>query len=51
MGHRHIPSLLNIENGTYVNLGDWISYNTYGVLEHGIMSLETWKGAMIQPRR
>ncbi len=50
MGHRHKPSVLNIENGMYVNLGDWISCNTYGVLERGIMRLETWKDVMIQPR-
>ena len=50
MGHRHKPSVLNIENGMYVNLGDWISYNTYGVLERGVMRLDTWSGVMVQPR-
>lgn len=50
MGHRHKPSVLSIENGMYVNLGDWISNNTYGVLEHGIMRLDTWNGALVQPR-
>ena len=43
-GHRHIPEVLNIDNNTkYVNLGDWISYNTYGVLENGKFSLNSFK--------
>ena len=31
-GHRHLPMVLDLENGKakYINLGDWISYFTYG---------------------
>ena len=31
-GHRHLPMVLPLENGkaSYINLGDWISYFTYG---------------------
>jgi UDP-2,3-diacylglucosamine hydrolase len=30
-GHRHLPMTINIaENSEYINLGDWISYYTYG---------------------
>lgn len=30
-GHRHLPMVLDLgENSKYVNLGDWISYYTYG---------------------
>ena len=33
-GHRHLPMKLTIaENAEYVNLGDWISYFTYGVFD------------------
>ena len=33
-GHRHLPMTLEIgENSEYVNLGDWISYFTYGVFD------------------
>ena len=33
-GHRHLPMTLSIgENSEYVNLGDWISYFTYGVFD------------------
>jgi UDP-2,3-diacylglucosamine hydrolase len=42
MGHRHQPNVVTIENGLYINLGDWISYNTYGELSNGAMTLKTW---------
>jgi UDP-2,3-diacylglucosamine hydrolase len=33
-GHRHIPITLQInESSTFINLGDWISYNTYAVFD------------------
>lgn len=33
-GHRHLPMTLALEkNSEYVNLGDWISYFTYGVFD------------------
>ncbi len=32
-GHRHLPMALTLDaGGVYFNLGDWISYFTYGVL-------------------
>jgi UDP-2,3-diacylglucosamine hydrolase len=48
MGHRHIPTSLPIDRGLYVNLGDWISYNSYGVMVDGNMSLNTWSGSIEQ---
>ncbi len=44
MGHRHRPTLRPVGNGTYVNLGDWISYRTYGEMHNGVMALKTWNG-------
>jgi UDP-2,3-diacylglucosamine hydrolase len=44
MGHRHKPSLQPIGKGTYVNLGDWITYHSYGVLKEGAITLQTWNG-------
>ena len=42
-GHRHIPLELQLENnGTYINLGDWINHNTYAVLEKGIVQLKKY---------
>jgi len=33
-GHRHLPMVVKVgENSSYVNLGDWISYFTYGVFD------------------
>ncbi|MGL6128025.1 MAG: UDP-2,3-diacylglucosamine diphosphatase, partial [Chryseobacterium artocarpi] len=33
-GHRHLPMVLDLgQNSKYINLGDWISYFTYGVFE------------------
>ena len=43
-GHRHIPLKLKIdENSIYINLGDWITHNTYAVLEEGNLKLEQYK--------
>jgi UDP-2,3-diacylglucosamine hydrolase len=42
MGHRHRPQMTPIAGGTYINLGDWISYNTYGRLDGEGITLETW---------
>jgi UDP-2,3-diacylglucosamine hydrolase len=46
MGHRHVPTLQSIGNGVYVNLGDWITYNSYGVMTGGAMQLRTWNGQL-----
>lgn len=43
-GHRHLP--LNIKltkNSTYINLGEWINYNSYAVLENGNLQLLFYK--------
>ncbi len=44
MGHRHHPHLSGVGTGTYVNLGDWITYHTYAVLDGGSITLQTWTG-------
>jgi len=33
MGHNHISSFQKIGNGVYINLGEWISENTYAVFD------------------
>lgn len=34
-GHRHLPMVLELESGAkHINLGDWITYFTYGIFEH-----------------
>lgn len=33
-GHRHLPMMIKVgDNSTYINLGDWIGYFTYGVFD------------------
>lgn len=44
MGHRHQPGIHRINQGTYLNLGDWITHNTYGELAQGRIDLKTWNG-------
>jgi UDP-2,3-diacylglucosamine hydrolase len=42
MGHNHVPSCQTIEGGVYVNLGDWISENTYAVFDGKNIKLKQW---------
>lgn len=40
-GHRHLPLDIKLsENSIYINLGEWVQYNSYGVLENGVFKLE-----------
>tara|TARA_B110000902_G_scaffold66604_1_gene79084 strand:- start:988 stop:1248 length:261 start_codon:yes stop_codon:yes gene_type:complete len=43
-GHRHLPLEIKLkENSVYMNLGDWIQYFTYGVLDEGNFLLKEFK--------
>ena len=42
MGHHHRANIIHIDQGTYINLGDWISQNTYAELTQGVITLKTW---------
>lgn len=42
-GHRHLPMEIDLgNNSTYINLGDWINYYTYGVFDGKEMHLKTY---------
>ncbi len=42
-GHRHLPLEINLGNNSkYINLGDWISYYTYGVFDGKVFELKTY---------
>lgn len=41
-GHVHIPERLETPHGLYLNLGDWIEQRTYGRLESGELTLESF---------
>ncbi|MBM2841144.1 MAG: UDP-2,3-diacylglucosamine diphosphatase [Bacteroidetes bacterium] len=49
MGHRHKPRCVPIGQGMYMNLGDWIEYNTYAELSNGSVQLKAWNGTTGQP--
>lgn len=43
-GHRHLPMVLDLDKGAkYINLGDWISYFTYGVFDGENFELNSFK--------
>ena len=41
-GHNHCPTLQHKEDKVYINLGDWLRHDTYGVLRDGEMTLEQY---------
>lgn len=42
-GHRHLPIDFRLEKGSrYINLGDWIRYNTYAVMEGADIQLKSF---------
>lgn len=46
-GHRHLPMKISVgPNSEYVNLGDWIGYFTYGVLDHDGFRLMEFKSSI-----
>ncbi|TNE55067.1 MAG: UDP-2,3-diacylglucosamine diphosphatase [Bacteroidetes bacterium] len=43
-GHRHLPLNVKVgERSNYINLGDWIRYFTFGVMENGEFRLKKWE--------
>lgn len=40
MGHRHTPQQIELEHGTYINLGDWINSYSYGVFDENGFRIE-----------
>jgi UDP-2,3-diacylglucosamine hydrolase len=43
MGHRHVPLERHIEKGIYINLGDWITHDTFAEFNSEELHLRTWK--------
>lgn len=43
-GHRHLPlDFMLSEDSRYINLGEWINYNTYAVFDGEKLELKTWQ--------
>ncbi len=51
MGHRHQPQEKKIDGGLYLNLGDWISYNTYAEFDGRNIQLKEWKTETVHRRQ
>lgn len=44
-GHRHLPLDIDLHDGSrYINLGEWINYNTYAVFDGQQLTLNKWEG-------
>ena len=43
LGHSHVPELRQVSGGTYINIGDWLTHFTYGVIRDGVASLERFE--------
>jgi len=44
-GHRHLPLDMKVgENSRYINLGEWVCYNTYAVLSENDIELKKFEG-------
>jgi UDP-2,3-diacylglucosamine hydrolase len=42
-GHRHLPLDLKInDNSRYINLGEWVQFNSYAVYDGNDVKLKTW---------
>jgi len=43
MGHSHVPEFKQLGDGVYLNVGDWMTHFTYGVIRDGVPSLEVFE--------
>jgi UDP-2,3-diacylglucosamine hydrolase len=41
-GHRHLPLDITINSSRYINLGDWVKYNTYAVFDGENLELKNF---------
>lgn len=42
-GHRHLPIVHHFDKSTYINLGDWLEFQTYAVLDEGKLQLKAFE--------
>jgi len=43
-GHRHLPIMHQLnDKSIYINLGDWIKYNSYAIFEDGMVNLKYYQ--------
>ena len=43
-GHRHLPIVHKLtDDSIYINLGDWIKYNSYAIFDNGTLTLKYYE--------
>ena len=48
-GHRHLPLKIPFDNSVYFNLGEWITYQTFGKFDGENFELLQWKNGKEHP--
>lgn len=49
-GHRHLPIDWKLSDGSrYINLGDWLRFHSYAILEGGTLTLAFYKSSFSTP--
>lgn len=49
-GHRHLPLDIQLsKNSKYINLGEWVNYNSYAVMGKGVLELKYYKSSYSKP--
>jgi UDP-2,3-diacylglucosamine hydrolase len=44
-GHRHLPLDIKVgDRSRYINLGEWVNFNTFGVYDGNNVELRTFEG-------
>jgi UDP-2,3-diacylglucosamine hydrolase len=46
-GHRHLPIDVNVDSARYVNLGDWLKYNSYAVFDGKDVELKYYSSSRV----
>lgn len=47
-GHTHIPELVELGGGTFVNCGDWVTKRTCVTIDSGRIELDEWQPGVLQ---
>ncbi|MEJ6981055.1 UDP-2,3-diacylglucosamine diphosphatase [Pedobacter sp. P351] len=47
-GHRHLPLDIQLDNSRYINLGEWLNFNSYAVMDAGEVSLKYFEKSPYQ---
>jgi len=49
-GHRHFPMKVHLNKGSfYFNTGDWLNYDSYAVMEKGVITLNSLRDDVTFP--